>query len=764
VDIDGAVNMATTALVTGVLTTTAATVSNGGGQFNGAINVGVDDTGYDVKFFGATAGAYMLWDESADDLILGGAAGLSVNSTALVTGVLTTTAATVHTGGITMPDNAKAIFGAGSDLEIYHDGSDSFIKDAGVGNLKFYAGLRHQFYNADGSKIYIQLVGDTVGQEYVQLRYDNAEKLATTATGIDVTGTVVADGLTVDGASDGTAVTLLRADNNGITKKNTLRFEDTDTTTQNDQQIGRIEFYSNDTDHTGVDAVIEAVSATTALKELRFLTSDTANTPLSRLAIARNGDISFYEELGVTAKFFWDASAESLGIGTSSPVASVDIKAEAGAFNTTYNSFDGVNMFLRGAGTAGSGNYGSGIAWSVVAGSDEKMAAISSVQTESDANQVGLAFFTHVSTTGGDPLVEAMRIDSSGNVGIGTSSPDTIIHVMHSTSPTLTLERNSTSLADSNVIGRISMAHKDSNDAGVAVQIIGRAEGTAGAAGLAFNTGTPTSIAERVRIDSSGNVGIGTSSPAETLQIREDNAAGLGAVLSLANSNTSGLTGNSVGIGFSAYTVLAIDNAGYRGATIVAETTGAGNAHDLKFSTSTTSAAPTEAMRITSAGDLSLTGGGGIIFGDAGGTGTPTSNTLDDYEEGTWTPVVRDASSAGNTGGGTLKGYYTKIGRTVFLVFSSSNITTSGMTSGNDLFITGLPYTPATVDGTNYYTGALVMHSVTTSGNQVAAIQDAQDYIKLYEVVSGAAFEFIKVSDISSGVSDIRFSLTYEAA
>jgi trimeric autotransporter adhesin len=88
-----------TALVTGVLTTTAATVSNGGGQFNGAINVGVDDTGYDVKFFGATAGAYMLWDESADDLILGGAAGLSVNSTALVTGVLTTTAATVSNGG-----------------------------------------------------------------------------------------------------------------------------------------------------------------------------------------------------------------------------------------------------------------------------------------------------------------------------------------------------------------------------------------------------------------------------------------------------------------------------------------------------------------------------------------------------------------------------------------------------------------------------------------------------------------------------------------
>jgi hypothetical protein len=89
-----------TALVTGVLTTTAATVSNGGGQFNGAINVGVDDTGYDVKFFGATAGAYMLWDESADDLILGGAAGLSVNSAATVGGTLGVTGVVTANAGV----------------------------------------------------------------------------------------------------------------------------------------------------------------------------------------------------------------------------------------------------------------------------------------------------------------------------------------------------------------------------------------------------------------------------------------------------------------------------------------------------------------------------------------------------------------------------------------------------------------------------------------------------------------------------------------
>jgi cytoskeletal protein CcmA (bactofilin family) len=50
-------------------------------QIDAAFTVGVDDTGYDVKFFGATASAYMLWDQSADDLILAGAAGLDVDGT-----------------------------------------------------------------------------------------------------------------------------------------------------------------------------------------------------------------------------------------------------------------------------------------------------------------------------------------------------------------------------------------------------------------------------------------------------------------------------------------------------------------------------------------------------------------------------------------------------------------------------------------------------------------------------------------------------------
>jgi hypothetical protein len=53
---------------------------DGATQIDGTVTVGVNDTGYDVKFFGATSGSYMLWDESIDDLILGGAAQLGIGT------------------------------------------------------------------------------------------------------------------------------------------------------------------------------------------------------------------------------------------------------------------------------------------------------------------------------------------------------------------------------------------------------------------------------------------------------------------------------------------------------------------------------------------------------------------------------------------------------------------------------------------------------------------------------------------------------------
>ena len=101
------------------------------------------------------------------------------------------------TGNASFGDNDKAIFGNGSDLQIYHDGGNSYIKDADTGNLYLEA-----------SAILVRKAGTSeniakfVQDDRVELYYDNASKLATTSTGIDVTGTVNAVQLDITAGTD----------------------------------------------------------------------------------------------------------------------------------------------------------------------------------------------------------------------------------------------------------------------------------------------------------------------------------------------------------------------------------------------------------------------------------------------------------------------------------------------------------------------------------------------------------------------------------
>jgi len=86
-------------------------------------------------------------------------------------------------------DNAKARFGTGDDLEIYHDGSNSIIKDNGTGNLSLRAD-DFQLTNSAFAENYITAANNGA----VTLYYDNAVKVATTSAGISVTGTVLSSG------------------------------------------------------------------------------------------------------------------------------------------------------------------------------------------------------------------------------------------------------------------------------------------------------------------------------------------------------------------------------------------------------------------------------------------------------------------------------------------------------------------------------------------------------------------------------------------
>mgnify|MGYP006229441853 CR=1 FL=1 len=91
-----------------------------------------------------------------------------------------------------MWDNAKILMGASEDLQIFHDGSDSFIKDTGTGALKVCSNI-FRVNNAANSEAMIK-AEENAG---VTLSYDANTKFETTSSGVTVTGGVTCDGVTL---------------------------------------------------------------------------------------------------------------------------------------------------------------------------------------------------------------------------------------------------------------------------------------------------------------------------------------------------------------------------------------------------------------------------------------------------------------------------------------------------------------------------------------------------------------------------------------
>ena len=197
-------------------------------------------------------------------------------------------------------------------------------------------------------------------------RYVNAS--GDTMTGnLDVTGTVTADGLTVDGTAD---VDNLIIDNSG--KISSVGQIELQVDTDNNQSGTYIGFSRN-------------------------------NTTSERLALfSENGDISFYEDTGTTAKFFWDASAESLGIGTTwlDGQLHVNSSSETVASITSEDAVSAAKLQI--------GFFNTALGWTEGLTISKVRAFSGSAEYDVDTSGSG-----HVFKTQG---TERMRIDSSGRV------------------------------------------------------------------------------------------------------------------------------------------------------------------------------------------------------------------------------------------------------------------------------------------------------------------------------------------------------------
>jgi hypothetical protein len=462
---------------------------------------------------------------------------------------------TVTADGLSLGDNEKATFGAGNDLEIYHDGTHSFIHNyTGNIQLETFSDDRDIFIKSDdgagGSATYLQVDGSTGS---INLRHYGDLKLATTATGIDVTGTATMDGLTVDGdatlSSTGSVTLTLAADTDNITE--------TDVPTiimSQDNNLTNVYF--------GIEGIADtAFSGSVAnypyIKSTSALQIATSSSPTALFDY--NGDISFYEDTGTTPKFFWDASAEFLGIGTSSPAAGLDVRGTA--------------YFISSGGTRTTDTLnGNGV--EVFGGATNNILSYNRTSN----SYLPIRYRANVHSWEVDNT-ERMRIDASGNVGIGTTSPLSPLHVQQ-TGDTLT--------------------------SGLTLARTGATRGT-----IFLNASDDTlritrGVVESIAINSTGNVGIGTSSPTAGLECVNT----FGAIVARSSQASSTITSlrfmGGAYTGNKATAVLLDGVFGENRLYLGGGTSYGEPATDIRFYTGTagTLALGTEKMRIDSSGNL----------------------------------------------------------------------------------------------------------------------------------------------------------------
>ena len=146
--------------------------------------------------------------------------------------------------------------------------------------------------------------------------------------------------------------------------------------------------------------------------------------------------------------------------------------------------------------------------------------------------------------------------------------------------------------------------------------------------------------------------------------------------------------------------------------------------------------------------------------------GSGSANTLDDFEEGTFTLTVSDATSGGNTGSVTQDCFYTKIGDIVILNINLINITTTGLTGATPLYLQGSPFTPLDNGSINSYgvgqVGVNLIDVESSCYGQSLFINSGQTYLSLLQNLDNAGSGTTHVNKFDNANADVFATVIFK--
>jgi len=521
------------------------------------------------------------------------------------------------TGGLSLGDNVKATFGAGDDLQIYHDGASgqSFISESGGGSFLI-----------SGTDVYIRtpagensIFCDTDGT--VTLYHDNSPKLATTATGVDVTGNVACDSLGVTGSTGSIA---LGGSGNNI---------DIGSGTGTQSAILNLGAGRTASGYAYIDLTGDTTYTDYGLRVMRENTGANANSQIShrgtgQLALAAtDGGNLIFNSAGEKMRI---DSAGNVGIGLTNPSANLHVYGTIKAGNNPQST----------------GEFNFGVSSASIANGDNKHLAtfqssnnngldggilIHSFQPRLTLNDTsGSSSWTDIRQDGSRLVFGSgsnadlfsrtsdnlMTLTSDGKLGIGTASPSYDLDISKSVDSGSVVARviNTSSTGVTQGIVQIGAAtsyvNLSVNGSGDYISLSGSNVDTIYSS---FDTHIfrSSASAERMRITSAGNVGIGTTSPSAKLHVDYSVATDYTSSMPWSTFNNDGLVVKNSDIGSSNnYSSLAFYTGGSGGnhsSRIVDVATSSGNGYlSFQMRASADTINTVEKLRINSNGNVGI--------------------------------------------------------------------------------------------------------------------------------------------------------------